>query len=151
MGLRGPPKTPTHTLKVRGSWRAKERQNEPEVAVEVPPAPSWLKEDSVRYWDEIAPMLEGMRLIGKPYSVALGMLADALADYVKRSDQAAETPECVETAKGVFAHPIHGMKEKAWHRVMKAIREFGLSPASVASVTKSEGRPRKALDEFRRA
>lgn len=152
MGRRGPPPTPTETLKRRGSWRVVSREGEPEVAIEIPPCPSWVRERAKPYWDEIAETLFGMGLLGKPHSTALGLLVEALADYIRRCEQAEVTPEVVETEKGSFAHPIHGMVDKAWSRVLKALREFGLTPASIAAVQIQKNEKKKSVsDKFKLA
>jgi P27 family predicted phage terminase small subunit len=151
MGKRGPPKTPTATLKLRGSFAAGGRDGEPEVRPEIPACPSWVSASGREHWQDVAEMLLPMGLIGKPFSIVLGLLVDALADYVHRSKQAAECELYTTTGKGMFPHPIHGMRDKAWSRVLKAAQQFGLSPASIAGVTKLGSAKERKLDKFKLA
>lgn len=151
MGKRGPQKTPTATLKLRGSFAAGGREGEPEVKPEIPACPSWVSESGREHWQEVAEMLLPMGLIGKPFSIVLGLLVDALADYVGRSKQALTCPLTTITKKGEFPHPIHGMRDKAWLRVLRAIQQFGLSPASIASVTKLGAGKERKLDKYKLA
>lgn len=135
MGKRGPARTPTNLLKVRGSWLAERREDAADIAPQLPPCPSWVRPEAAKHWDEIGGMLYGMGLMGAPYTLALALLVEALADYIRRAEQCETTPEVTETEKGSFPHPIFGMKDKAWDRVLKAAQQFGLTPATISQVT----------------
>ena len=56
MGKRGPTRTPTSVLKLRGSWRAKTRGDEPTPQEGVPESPDWLSEDEQSVWDRLTPL-----------------------------------------------------------------------------------------------
>lgn len=56
MGKRGPKKTPTAILKIRGSRRANERPDRAVVA-EMPEPPGWLTGEALEMWNELAPIL----------------------------------------------------------------------------------------------
>lgn len=91
-------------------------------------------------------MLIGMGLMSEGYTLALGLLVEALADYIRRAEQCETTPEVTETEKGAFAHPIFGMKDKAWDRVLKAAQQFGLTPATISQVTIDKAKEEKTSD-----
>jgi phage terminase small subunit len=125
MGRRGPKPTPTPLLKLRGSWRGESRAGEIVPEVQTPMAPTWLRKKAVRYWPDIAEMLAGLGLMTREYSVALALLVDALADWVMWAG------EC-DKPKSSFNEWTN--KAKAWERVLKACREFGLTPSAITSV-----------------
>jgi P27 family predicted phage terminase small subunit len=135
MGKRGPAKTPTNILKVRGSWLAEQRQNAPQAEPSLPPCPAWVSPNAAKHWDEIGGLLYSMGIMSAPFTLTLGLLVEALADYVKRAEQCRDCDEVVYTEKGAFPHPIFGMKDKAWDRVLKAAQQFGLTPATISDVT----------------
>jgi phage terminase small subunit len=110
MGRRGPKPTPTPLLKLRGSWRAETRDGEPSPTTELPPCPAWVRPAARKHWGEIGEMLEGLGLIAKPHTLALAMLCEALADWISDHDA------------------------KAWERVLKACREFGMTPSAMSAV-----------------
>jgi P27 family predicted phage terminase small subunit len=93
------------------------------------------------YWRQIAPVLDDMRVLTAADGIPLALLCDALADYVaarKAIDTAEEetgTRFIAATDKGnLIQHPAVGVANKSWERVLKACREFGLTPSSRSSV-----------------
>ena len=63
MGKRGPPRTPTSVLKLRGSWRGNARGDEPEPAHDRPDCPEWLSAEERAAWDRVDELLESMRVL----------------------------------------------------------------------------------------
>jgi P27 family predicted phage terminase small subunit len=98
-------------------------------------------------------MLEGMGILGKPHTVALALLVDAIADFVDFTDRAGKVNPTVETLNGgVMQHPLVGMKNQAWSRVLQALREFGMTPSSLTNVRSTndeEAKKPKGLDKYR--
>ena len=139
MGLRGPPKTPTVILENRGSWRAKTRPGEPKApAAKNLSCPNWVRKDAVKYWKEIVPHLEGIPgLLAKCDRMALGMLCDALALYVRASKDLEKHGITVDGR----TNPAGLVQQRAWMRFARLVKEFGLSPASRAglSIAEAEG------------
>jgi phage terminase small subunit len=88
-------------------------------------APKWLPKKAVRYWPDIAEMLGGLGLMTREYSVGLALLVDAIADWLNWAK------EC-DKAKSSFNEWTN--KAKAWDRVMKGLREFGLTPSAISAV-----------------
>jgi P27 family predicted phage terminase small subunit len=63
--------------------------------------------------------------------VALALLCDALVDFLHAAAIVKEEGCIARTDKGVlFQHPAVGVKNKAWERVVKVLREFGMTPTS---------------------
>lgn len=122
MGQRGPKSTPTALLKLRGSWRGEVRDGEPTPDVECPPCPSWLMPKAKTYWPEIAEMLTGLGVMASVHTLALSLLIDAMADWIKFSNEAE-----IDTKQ-------QRHKRAAWEAVLKACREFGMTPSSIAGI-----------------
>ena len=120
MGQRGPKPTPTALLKLRGSWRADTRQGEPRPEVGLPPPPSWLTKSALRHWPEIGDYLCGLGVMAAAHGPALAMLCENLALYIRLAKSK--------------KHAFSDAKFKAWDRVMKSLREFGLTPSSITSI-----------------
>jgi P27 family predicted phage terminase small subunit len=129
---------------MRGSWRAKARPDEPQIPATKTQPPPWLFETSRRQWEHIAPLLEQVGILTEADQAAFALYADALAQYIEARDAVygkkgkKGTGLYTETLHGSQAvHPAVRIMEGAWDRAMKASREFGLTPASRAGVTKA--------------
>jgi P27 family predicted phage terminase small subunit len=106
----------------------------------VPRRPKWLSPNARRHWRELVPVLQQMGVLAAPYSITLGLLTEALADYIAYSGLAAKTSLIIKTPAGGYMHnPIYKARDDAWERVLKAAREFGLSPSAVRGVLKVAG------------
>lgn len=135
MGRRGPQPTPTAVLKGRGSWRGETRKDEPEVEVSAPDCPAWVTGPAREHWDELASMLAGMGVMADVHQTALGLLVDALGRYVGLKKVVEKVGETAESSKGgLVVHPAVGEMGRAWDRVLKVCREFGMTPASLSVV-----------------
>lgn len=149
MGKRGPKPTPTAILKLRNSWLANTRDGEPSPETCVPPCPSWLREEAAKHWPDIAEMLYGLGVMAEVYSVSLSLLVDALADWIELTNQAKDAPFVQEGQKGTVANPVHRLKAGAWERVLKACREFGMTPASMSGVKSVKGEEQEGLGKYK--
>ena len=150
MGKRGPKPSPTALLKLRGSWRGETREGEPVPPVVEVAAPAWLSEKAAAHWSGIASMLAGLGLMAEVYSPALALMVDALADYIAHSEAAKVEPSVLVSPAGVsYINPVYTLKERAWDRVLKIVREFGMTPSAITSVksAKSE-KPKAGLSAF---
>jgi len=141
MGTRGPKPTPSETLKRQGRYRQDRRKGEPTPPGDVPDRPTWLTEPAVKHWSAIAPWLQQSGLLTVLDTVALGLMCDAMGEYLEAGEvvQAAIETEGVKfvakTDKGnIIQHPAVGVRNKAWDRVVKLLREFGMTPSSRAGM-----------------
>lgn len=71
MGQRGPKPTPTKVLEMRGSWRAKKR-DEPGVEMGKPTMPSYLSVTERQTWRKLTALLERAGLLAKLDGQMLG-------------------------------------------------------------------------------
>ena len=141
MGKRGPKPTPSEQLKRQGRYRADRRKDEPEPPTGNAAMPEWVGEHAQKHWEAIAPWLKESGLLTVLDTVALGLMCDAMAEYLEAGEvvEAAANTEGVKfvatTDKGnVIQHPAVGVRNKAWERVVKLLREFGMTPSARAGM-----------------
>lgn len=89
---------------------------------ELPPCPEWLQGAARQHWGEVGAMLDGLGIMGRPHTLALALLCDALADWIAAMAASATDPLAID------------VKPKAWERVLKGCREFGMTPAAITAV-----------------
>lgn len=138
MGKRGPRKTPTGILQLRGSWRAGvgKRISEVKVKSEVPNPPAMLNREGKAEWKRVVKELDALGLIAKIDRAGLSILCNAWSDYVGARSQLKKLKDRIyENEKGeIKAHPFVKIMNDAltqWHRMCK---EFGMAPASRAGL-----------------
>jgi P27 family predicted phage terminase small subunit len=147
MGKPGPRRKPLAHLEASGSWLAKSRAGDsPQVAVCIPDCPAWVSATGRKFWPEIAGELAAIGVMGRPYSIVLGLLVDALASYIEAQRILQKEGSVIETKQGTVAHPAASQAAGAWDRVLKAAREFGMTPAAVTNV-KLGGKGKAGGDE----
>lgn len=142
MGKRGPPPTPTAILKLRGSWRAKVRKNEPQPESGRPPTPDGLGESASKVWTALLDMLEPMGVL----AVCDGGQLERYCRYFVRW-RAVENEIALVESTGGAAWKVLGKEElrpvlqALWaesHKLDGALkqveREFHLTPSARARV-----------------
>jgi P27 family predicted phage terminase small subunit len=146
MGRRGPKPTPTKTLQLRGSWRAKTRKAEPKPETEVPSAPSWLKGYAKREWGRLVKEFAKLDMLTGLDRTVLAMHCQALGDMVHYAKiEEREGSVIVSEKGGMYPHPAANLKANAATRAMKFGAELGLSPSSR---TRINIEPKKAPDKL---
>ena len=142
MAGKGPPKTPTKVLEMRGSSVAKSRQREPEAPPGVPEPPVWLEGEARAEWDYIVPILEGMRVLTLADRASLGAMCEAWGEYRRCSDVVSAEGLTVVNARGnVNRHPASVAQQEAWARWFRLSERFGLSPAARAGMSVARANP----------
>ena len=145
----GPAKTPTKTLKMRGSWRAKTRANEPSLPPEIPDCPEWLCEVGRAEWDRVVPLLEAQGVLTGIDGVVLALYCDAYAEFLATRAVVAESAYTIKTDKGnVIQHPAVGIMHRAWANVLKAAGRFGMDPPSRADLATDGKQQNKGKSRF---
>ena len=146
--MRGPAPTPTSILRKRGSWRANARKEEPTLPglSDPPPAPDWLSAEAAKRWGDLAAEVTGMGVMAQVDTIALGMLAEAMADYFSASAKV--------KAKGFYArgddskpNPALAASRTCREQVIKICKEFGLTPSSRARVKVGSNQTQDDLTE----
>jgi len=144
MGRRGPKPTPTAVLAARGSWRAKARPHEPKGVVCVPECPDWVTKnkhaDGRKMFVELATQLAALGIMTENDTLTLALLCDSWVRYIEAKNRIDKEGMLLKSKKdggGVYAHPLMGVMNSSWERILKGCQHFGLSPASRAGLTTS--------------
>ncbi len=133
MGLRGPPRTPTSILKMRGSQLAKRRARESSVQAEggKPTAPTWLDAEGKAEWRRTVRALETMQILSRSDRAALVGLCQAWSMFVAL----AKAWNRLDATEYVASRPLGVMVSQSFNDYRRAALEFGLTPASRSRVT----------------
>jgi len=160
----GRPKTPTK-LKVLRNTTRRDRANPSEPSPKGPlpkRAPLWLSKEARPWWDRVRPLLLEMKVATNADPIAVGLLCDALAEYVAARAEFGEdgltyTSVFEESERGSDttrvtvmkrAHPAVGIASDAWRRAKLMLTEFGLTPASRAKVSVANPGPANPLEDW---
>ena len=144
MGKRGPKPTPTNTLRLRGSWLADERVDEPETDGKRPVCPSWLCDEGKSVWRRLVPKLDAMLALG---SVDVGSLARYCQTFGKwMKAEAAEMERGQEYPVKDKAGNVVEIREyphvRRAERLAEQLRKdevlFGLNPSARAGLAKKK-------------
>ena len=131
----GPPRKPTTLGLLHGSKRSKARApNEPAVESGPPPKPEWLGEIASQAWDDVLPLLLGMRVVSTSDRMALEMLASTYEEWRDANDavqrDGATQEYHTQAGSSIRAHPAVAQRSDAFRRLHTVLQEFGLTPAS---------------------
>lgn len=151
MGKRGPKPTPTPILKLRQSWRGKQRGSDPKLDQKRPACPKRFitkqkTEDgeavrlvAKRTWDRLAkPMYEAGLLIDNQRE-AFAKGCDSYGWYELANQKCMEDSPISETSNGnAVQNPWWAVRTRAWEQVDKWLAQFGLTPADVSGVRSVE-------------
>ena len=140
MGRRGPPRTPTSMLKLRGSWRAGRRGDEPKPPVACPPCPSWLRPEAKKAWRSHSKQLAAARILTKLDIEALARYCQLLAKLREAEAAIAQGAYYVERDADGKIKAIHEIPQVARalaysDALLRLEREFGLTPAARANLS----------------
>lgn len=142
MGRRGPRPTPTQVLRLRGSWRAKVRADEPEPDAAIPAPPDWLSGDGREEWDRLVPLLASLGLLTEMDRSTLALYCQAYGVYVEAQRTLEQEGYYLASEYGQVAHPAVAVAAKAWDQCLRASQRFGFSPSDRAGLVK----PKKDAD-----
>ena len=138
MGKRGPRRTPTDTLKLRGSPLA-DRRNDPEVKTGAPPCPQWLSKEAKVVWKQIIPHLRTMGVLAKSDGNALARYCSLWFRWRRAEKFIEENGEVfITTTKAGEKYPIQwpqvGIVNTLAVELRRLEQEFGLTPSARASI-----------------
>lgn len=154
MGLRGPQKTPTKILELRGSWRAKKRRNTEPVPVHTQlECPDWLDAQAKGIWTWVVRYLEPLAGLATVDSMALAVYCSLFSRWreaYKFVQQYGETyvlkrsfrikgegftqDSVEERVQGVKMAPQAILYIELSKELLRYEREFGMTPAARASI-----------------
>lgn len=136
MGKRGPTPTPTNVLKMRGSWRGEERQNEPQPVIESVTMPRYLKGRERGIWQYIAPKLLEVRVFSKLDRSALARYCQLEAkfretmDFLEKNGDTYPVRDKDDNVVSMRLFPQTLLMLKLCDQLGKLESHFGLTPAS---------------------
>src|SRR5690349_6182098 len=149
MGKRGPKRTPTELLALRGNPGKRKRHGEPKPPTESPSCPSWLNVEAKREWRRIVPELERLHLIARVDRAALAAYCQSWARWLQaeRVIEDHGMTMVIETKGGGTYEQQRpevsiAQKEKGQMKAFAAL--FGFSPSDRASL--AVGEPPKERD-----
>lgn len=145
MGKRGPQREDLETLRARGSRLVNERENKPSLVVSIPARPPWVPEDQQDAWDQICETLAKSNAIRDIDQIAAGLLLGALAEYVAAAEGVRIHGLTIETPNGCgIQNPEVGIMHKSRDFLLKTLKEFGMTPASMAGIPVSPPKSNKS-------
>ena len=153
MGKRGPKKTPTAVLKLRGSWRGDARKNEPK-ATGLPVCPEWLDAEAKTAWKRLVPQLIAIGCAASLDENALVRYCQLWSRWVSGSQfiqKYGETYPLKDNdgkVKCFQQHPQVSIVRSLSVVLSKLEAEFGLTPAARAGLS-TAGQGSDELDEYK--
>lgn len=153
MGKRGPPKTPTAQLALRGSWRAADRAGEPQPVASAPPCPGTLNKSARSVWDQVTTQLAAMGTLAVSDGNALERYCRLFVEWQKVQafiDKAGAAYTLYLRGKDGrhivddsgekiihcrIQHPEVGVRNKLNVDLLRLEQNFGLTPAGRAGIT----------------
>ncbi|OFX13210.1 MAG: hypothetical protein A2Z18_11120 [Armatimonadetes bacterium RBG_16_58_9] len=135
----GRPRIPTAIKLVRGNpGKRPLNQREPQPQPGPPPMPEKLasNELAAQEWHRLCPMLERMRVLTEADGIALANLCFDVALLDDCQKKLSETGLLVRNKATGLIHrnPLVDMLGQTTDRVTKALREFGMTPASRSNI-----------------
>ncbi len=163
MGKRGPSRTPTRILELRGSWRAKTRAGEPAPRRARPRCPDWLSEDARKVFAVVVRRLWAMEVGTRTDEEAIARYADLLVQYRRVSAFVTQHGEAyVVRGKprregeegpvvGIKPYPQAKRQETLAMLLLRLEKEFGLTPAARAHFAAQTPKPEAPVYDYFRA
>ncbi len=150
MGKRGPPPTPTKTLKARRSWRAKLRKNEPEPPKAKPRCPTWLRDEAKVTWKRLTPILDHMGLLTTADINILARYCQTYARWREAEEAVAKDGSMVADDDGALTpSPWIKVVERTIEQLLKMEQQFGLTPSARAGWASSKKPSERETDKSR--
>lgn len=145
----GRKKTPTAVLKIRGSWRAKIRTNEPRVESATGDPPQRLTGKALDKWRELVPVLQSCGIFTKADADAFANYCELWAEWCDARDDINKNGSVNED--GDRLRPIAKRESDLSQRLIRIASEFGMTPSSRSSVKVGETTEKKASRFFKQA
>lgn len=133
MGKRGPKRTETAVLKLRGSWLAAKRAD---AKAALTPSkrvrcPQWLSPDAKAIWRALSPELYKLGLLDGLSKYPFTVFCQTFAAYRKSVMQLQKTGMVYRTSKGeILQNPLVRAVNQFADQCLTIAKEFGLTPSS---------------------
>ena len=136
MGRRGPPPTPTATLRRRGSWLAKKRAGEPLPESGAPDPPADFDAAERKAWADLTWHLAAMHLLSKTDAVVLERYCRMLVrwraadDFLKKHGEVYPLKDNQGDVRCFQPFPQVAIVSQLAAALLKIEQEFGLTPSA---------------------
>jgi len=146
----GRKKKPTKLHLLHGNpGKRKISKDEPQFNPEIPDCPEHLNEEAKKEWQRITPQLYQVGLLAKINRTALAAYCQAYSRWVEAEGLIKKHGVLVKSPSGFpMQHPALAIANKAWEQMMKALVEFGMTPASQARVKIQPKEKEDPLEKF---
>jgi len=140
---RGRPRKPTQIKKLSGTFRnSRDNPNEPQLGVSMPDKPTWLESDvlSSQLFDQVAKYMVDMGVSTSVDGLALSLLADQVAIYLRLREQVLKQGEMIESPNSagemiLKAHPAIVPMNQSFVNITRLMREYGLTASSRSNLS----------------
>jgi len=153
---RGPKKTPTAILKMRGAWRAKTRTGEPKPSASQLDSPEFLGPREKIIFDQMSEALFRVGVLTEIDGSSLSRYAICLVRWIDaEAALSAGTPTHIEIMgddekiKGYKETPPYMVSCKMHDQLLKLECQFGLTPASRPNLQSTNGGKDGIIDIMR--
>ena len=125
MGKRGPPKTPTATLKTRKTFRRDRHDDAIDVTLKptLPNPPDYFDVTAKRQWNKIGAMLRDKGLLTQLDAIAFEMLITSYMGVVNTAKQLGESGSPAP-------NPLVGINSKMLATLKWCLTQFGCTPSA---------------------
>lgn len=140
MGERGPARTPTRLLDLRGSWRAKLRKDEPQPDRSRPQCPRWLRTEAKRAWKRLVPQLEAMGVLARCDRNALARYCQTFAkwreceEWLMQNGSVFPIKDGSGQPVGLGEFPQVARAMRLGEQLLRLEKQFGLTPSARAGL-----------------
>ena len=138
MGLRGPAPKPS-VIEIAEGCPGKRAVNrrEPQPHMIRPKMPKHLDQRARREWRRLAPLLERMRVLTEADGIALSALCADVSIMEQTQESISKSGLLTKNQKTGHIHqnPLLQVLATTTDRVMRGLREFGLTPAARSRLT----------------
>ena len=120
-----------------GTYRAdRHGEGQPDPEAGDMDCPSWVIAEARDNWRDVSAILEGMGLASPSYTPTLAMAINSLGRYIEYERKVGESGPVSVTDKGnEIVNPWWAARNKAWEQAYKALKDMGMTPVSIGSVT----------------
>jgi P27 family predicted phage terminase small subunit len=131
---RGRPRKPRAVKEAQGTYRP-DRDLSIEVAAGIPEPPSYMSAQALVHWDRMVQATQQARVLTVADGDALAMLCVAFEEWKTADIIVRDEGEVCGSAKGgKYQHPAVGIRSNAWKKIVRMLREFGLTPSARAGM-----------------
>lgn len=150
MGKRGPAKKPTQLRVLEGNrGHQKKNKKEPSPDPKIPTCPKQLGRSAKAEWRRVAPAMYKLGLLTQVDRAAMAAYCDAYGRWIDAQTEIKEHGTIIESQNGFpIQSPYLNVASGAWKQMLAALREFGMTPASRASIEADPVDPMEDLEDI---